>query len=230
MASRRRSPARRRQRWAATRARSTRVRGSTSSRSTVRRGRSACPTTRATSMRMDVAVGLKQEAKLNPGKVSGIVYHDSVDAQRRGNADPADALAGPAARRLHHLDAGLSDGAQCGDRSGGAANIPVISLLGQSTDKHAVNLQPNPIQLGYFGAKGLVSAMGGKGNVLIVDGIPGLSIDTGILEGGKAVLKACGHQRCRHGCREVRPDDRQDAGADVPVQPPRHRQRCLPGL
>jgi ribose transport system substrate-binding protein len=75
-----------------------------------------------------------------------------------------------------------------------AQKIPVISLLGQSTDKNAVNLQPNPIQLGYFGAKGLVTNMGGgQGkNVLIVDGIPGLSIDTGILQGGKAVLKACG--------------------------------------
>ena len=71
------------------------------------------------------------------------------------------------------------------------ADIPVISLLGQSTDKNAVNLQPNPIQLGYFGAKGLVTAMGGKGSVLVVDGIPGLSIDTGILQGGEAVLKAC---------------------------------------
>ena len=71
-------------------------------------------------------------------------------------------------------------------------NVPVISMLGQSTDKNAVNLQPNPIQLGYYGAAGLVHGDGsGKGNVLIVHGIPGLSINTGILKGGEAVLKAC---------------------------------------
>ena len=31
----------------------------------------------------------------------------------------------------------------------------------------------------------------GKGNVLIVDGIPGLSIDTDILAGAQQVFKAC---------------------------------------
>ena len=69
--------------------------------------------------------------------------------------------------------------------------IPVISLLGASTDRNAVNLEPNPIQLGYYGARGLVTAMDGRGNVLVVDGIPGLSIDAGILQGAEAVLRAC---------------------------------------
>jgi len=69
--------------------------------------------------------------------------------------------------------------------------VPVISIEGQSTSKYAVNLQQNPIQFGYDGAVGLVQAMGGKGNVLVVDAIPGLSINTN-LEGAQRVLDACG--------------------------------------
>lgn len=70
--------------------------------------------------------------------------------------------------------------------------VPVISVEGQSTSKFAVNLQQNPIQFGYDGAAGLVGAMGGKGTALIVDAIPGLSINTNILEGAQRVLDACG--------------------------------------
>lgn len=71
--------------------------------------------------------------------------------------------------------------------------VPVISIAGQSTDKNAINLQPNPTQLGYNGAAGLVNAMGGKaGNVLIVQAIPGLTYNTQVLESGKPVLAACG--------------------------------------
>lgn len=72
-----------------------------------------------------------------------------------------------------------------------AAGIPVISIEGQSSDPNAVNIQPNPTQQGYYGAKGLVDQMGGKGNVLIGDAIPGLSIDTQVLAAGKAVFAAC---------------------------------------
>ena len=68
----------------------------------------------------------------------------------------------------------------------------MISLLGQATSKYAVNLQPNPIQFGYYGAAGLLTNIGkGNANVLDVDGIPGLSIDTGINIGANAVFKAC---------------------------------------
>jgi ribose transport system substrate-binding protein len=139
----------------------------------------------------DIAVGLKAEAKLNPGKVSSIVYTTpatpndvttQIQQMRSLVQQHVDfiisTLGSPTA-----LNAVIDQAAKQG--------IPTISLLGQSTDKNAVNLQPNPIQLGYFGAKGLMDAIGGKGNVLIVDGIPGLSIDTGILQGGMAVLKAC---------------------------------------
>ena len=140
---------------------------------------------------VDVGLGLKQEAALNPGKVSSIVTTTP--------ATPNDVTAQIQQMRSlvqQHVDfiistLGSPTALNAVIDQAAKQNIPVISLLGQSTDKNAVNLQPNPIQLGYFGAKGLLTAMGGKGNVLIVDGIPGLSIDTGILQGGEAVLKAC---------------------------------------
>ena len=72
------------------------------------------------------------------------------------------------------------------------AGIPVISIAGQSTDPNAINLQPNPDQLGYYGAAGLVNAMGGKaGSVLEVQGIPGITFNTQVVGAGNAVLKAC---------------------------------------
>jgi ribose transport system substrate-binding protein len=71
-------------------------------------------------------------------------------------------------------------------------HVPVISIAGQSTDKYAINLQPNPVQLGYYGAAGLVQAMGGKpGNVLMVQGVPGLSYNTQVDSGAARVLNAC---------------------------------------
>jgi ribose transport system substrate-binding protein len=72
-------------------------------------------------------------------------------------------------------------------------DVPVISIAGQSTSKNAINLQPNPTHLGYYGAAGLVNAMGGKaGNVLVVQAIPGLTYNTQVLDSGKPVLDACG--------------------------------------
>lgn len=140
----------------------------------------------------DVLKGLQEEAALNPGLVSGIVTTtpptpNDVPTQIQQMRSLVQqhvnliisTLGSPTA-----LNAVIDQAA--------AANIPVISLLGQSTDKNAVNLQPNPIQLGYYGARGLLTAMGtGSGNVLIVDGIPGLSIDTDILQGAQQVLNAC---------------------------------------
>jgi ribose transport system substrate-binding protein len=141
----------------------------------------------------DVLKGLQEEAAMNPGLVKKIVVTtpptpNDVPTQiqqmrslvQQGVNLIVSTLGSPTA-----LNAVIDQAA--------AANIPVISLLGQSTDKNAVNLQPNPIQLGYYGAKGLLTAMGtAKGNVLIVDGIPGLSIDTDILAGAQQVFKACG--------------------------------------
>jgi ribose transport system substrate-binding protein len=139
----------------------------------------------------DVLLGLKQYAKQNPGKVSSIV----VTTPPTPN-DVATQIQQMRSLVQQHVDfiistLGSPTALNAVIDQAAKANIPVISLLGQSTDKNAVNLQPNPIQLGYFGARGLLTAMNGKGSVLVVDGIPGLSIDTGILQGGKAVMKAC---------------------------------------
>ena len=141
---------------------------------------------------VDVGIGLKQQAAANPGKVSGIVTTTPPTPN-----DVATQIQQMRSLVQQHVDfiistLGSPTALNAVIDQAAAQGIPVISLLGQSTDKNAVNLQPNPIQLGYFGAKGLVTAMGGKGNVLIVDGIPGLSIDTGILQGAKPVFKACG--------------------------------------
>jgi len=141
---------------------------------------------------VDVLKGLNEEAKLNPGLVKKIItttpptpndVPTQIQQMRSLVQDKVNliisTLGSPTA-----LNGVIQQAA--------ADNIPVISLLGQSTSKDAVNLQPNPIQLGYYGAKGLLTAMGsGKGPVLMVDGIPGLSIDTDILKGANAVFKAC---------------------------------------
>src|SRR4029077_14514865 len=120
----------------------------------------------------DVLKGLQAEAAMNPGLVKKIVATtpptpNDVPTQiqqmrslvQQGVNLIVSTLGSPTA-----LNAVIDQAA--------AANIPVSSMLSKSTDKNAVNLQPNPIQLGYYGAKGLLTAMGtAQGNVLIVDGI-----------------------------------------------------------
>jgi ribose transport system substrate-binding protein len=141
---------------------------------------------------VDVGIGLKSEAKLNPGLVSGIVTTTPPTPN-----DVATQIQQMRSLVQQHVDfiistLGSPTALNAVIDQAAAQNIPVISLLGQSTDKNAVNLQPNPIQLGYYGAKGLLDAMGtGSGSVLSVDGIPGLSIDTDILAGAHQVFTAC---------------------------------------
>ena len=152
----------------------------------------------------DILVGLKAEAKLNPGKVSSIV----VTTPPTPN-DVATQIQQMRSLVQQHVDfiistLGSPTALNAVIDQAAAQDIPVISLLGQSTDKNAVNLQPNPIQLGYYGARGLLTAMGGKGNVLVVDGIPGLSIDTGILAGRRSRAQGVRRQHRRHRGRQVR--------------------------
>ncbi len=71
------------------------------------------------------------------------------------------------------------------------ANIPVISESGTATDPHSVNVQGNPYLLGAQTATALANIMNHKGNLLIVDGVPGLSIATFSLAAAKQVFKAC---------------------------------------
>ena len=105
----------------------------------------------------DVLKGLQAEAKLNPGLVKKIITTTP--------ATPNDVTTQIQQMRSlvqQHVDFIISTLGSPTALNGvidqaAKANIPVISLLGQSTDKHAVNLQPNPIQLGYYGAKGLLT-------------------------------------------------------------------------
>jgi ribose transport system substrate-binding protein len=137
--------------------------------------------------------GLKQAQAQNPGKVKDIVAltpakPNDVTAQiqqmrslLQQNVDVIYALLSSPTALNSVIDQAAKQG------------VPVISIAGQSTDKNAINLQPNPIQLGYNGAAGLVNAMGGKkGNVLVVQAIPGLTYNTQVLDAGLPVLKACG--------------------------------------
>jgi ribose transport system substrate-binding protein len=71
------------------------------------------------------------------------------------------------------------------------ANIPLISESGTATDPHSVNVQGNPYLLGAQTATALVNIMGKKGNLLVVDGVPGLSIATFSLAAAKQVFKNC---------------------------------------
>ena len=71
------------------------------------------------------------------------------------------------------------------------ANIPVLSESGTATEPHSVNVQANPYLLGAQTATALVNIMGKKGNLLIVDGVPGLSIATFSLAAAKEVFENC---------------------------------------
>jgi ribose transport system substrate-binding protein len=71
------------------------------------------------------------------------------------------------------------------------ANIPVISVSGTSTDPHSVNVQANPYLLGAQTATALVNIMGHKGNLLVVSGVPGLSIATYSLAAAMKIFANC---------------------------------------
>jgi len=72
-----------------------------------------------------------------------------------------------------------------------AKNVPVISFLGRSTSKNAINLQVNAAQVGYLAAAELVKQMNGSKDVLMFHGVVGLSIDKQIYNAAEAVFKAC---------------------------------------
>jgi ribose transport system substrate-binding protein len=140
----------------------------------------------------DVLRGLKAGAAANPGKVSKIV--STTPSTPNDVATQIQQMRSLLQQHVDILFSTLGSPTALNGVIDQAAKqgVPVISILGQSTSKNAVNLQPNPIQLGYYGAKGMATGMGGKGDILSVAGIPGLSINTDILKGGDIVIKACG--------------------------------------
>jgi ribose transport system substrate-binding protein len=140
----------------------------------------------------DVLRGLKAGAAANPGKVSKIV--STTPSTPNDVATQIQQMRSLLQQHVDILFSTLGSPTALNGVIDQAAKqgVPVISILGQSTSKNAVNLQPNPIQLGYYGAKGMATGMGGKGDILSVAGIPGLSINTDILKGGEIVINACG--------------------------------------
>ncbi len=146
----------------------------------------------------DVLKGLQAEAKLNPGLVKKIITTTPPTPN-----DVTTQIQQMRSLVQQHVDFIISTLGSPTALNGvidqaAKANIPVISLLGQSTDKHAVNLQPNPIQLGYYGAKGLLTSVGsGTGPVLRVDGIPGPVDRHGHQHGGNRGLQRVPHANRR---------------------------------
>jgi ribose transport system substrate-binding protein len=139
-----------------------------------------------------VEQGLKVWAADNPGKISGIdVLQTSVPNSVTEQIQDMRSLL---AEHVSIIFAFLSSptGLNAVIDQAAKQGVPVISIAGQSTDKSAINLQPNPTQLGYYGAAGLVNAMDGKsGSVLLVQGIPGITFNNQVVDAGQAVLKAC---------------------------------------
>jgi ribose transport system substrate-binding protein len=71
------------------------------------------------------------------------------------------------------------------------AGIPVITPLNSSTSKYVVGVQGNAVLEGAKLGQALASALGRKGTLLDVHGIPGVQVDTDEFAGANQVLKNC---------------------------------------
>ncbi|MCP4708691.1 MAG: substrate-binding domain-containing protein, partial [Planctomycetes bacterium] len=67
--------------------------------------------------------------------------------------------------------------------------VPTFSLTGYLTSKYSINSSVNYQQAGYEIGKWMATELGGKGNVLVVEGIPGTSASDSQDRGVKAGLK-----------------------------------------
>ncbi len=72
-----------------------------------------------------------------------------------------------------------------------AAGIPVVTLAAPVTTPNAINVDTNGYLIGKTMALGLAQKLGGKGNILTIQGIPGTSGSELIKAGGEAVFKNC---------------------------------------
>ncbi len=68
--------------------------------------------------------------------------------------------------------------------------VPVFSFSGYVTSPYAINATENNMQGGYESAKWLGNEIGGKGNVLLVSGIPGFASSDSFDTGAKQALEA----------------------------------------
>jgi ribose transport system substrate-binding protein len=73
----------------------------------------------------------------------------------------------------------------------GKAGIPVITPLNASVNKYVIGLQGNVILNGASLGQGLVQIMGDKGNVLEMQGIPGVPASDDVLKGAGQVFSGC---------------------------------------
>jgi ABC-type sugar transport system substrate-binding protein len=71
------------------------------------------------------------------------------------------------------------------------AGIPSLSILNSTPTKDTVNLVPNAFLQGADTAAGVLKAAGGKGTILGIHGIPGVSVDTQSFVGIKAAISQC---------------------------------------
>jgi ribose transport system substrate-binding protein len=72
-----------------------------------------------------------------------------------------------------------------------AAHIPFISIYNAVPTAASINIAPNSVNDGLVSGAKLAKAIGGKGNVVGVQGIPGVGVNTEEMEGWSAAFKAC---------------------------------------
>jgi ribose transport system substrate-binding protein len=67
--------------------------------------------------------------------------------------------------------------------------VPVVAFTGHATDPGAVSVYANDVKSGYDQARFVGEQMGGKGNLLYVNGIPGQSVSDSVDKGVNAALE-----------------------------------------
>ena len=140
----------------------------------------------------DLGEGIEQWAHANPNLVSKVIT--LVDPTSNDIPTQIQQMQSLLAQHVDIMFSSLSSpSAENGVINQAAKDdVPVISIEAKATTPSAVNLAPNFTQLGYYGAAGLVNAMGGKpGNVLIVQAVAGQSFNTQVNDAGLSVLNAC---------------------------------------
>lgn len=73
----------------------------------------------------------------------------------------------------------------------GKAGIPVIAPLNAAANEYVIGVEGNVILNGASLGQGLVQIMGDKGNVLEMQGIPGVPASDDVLKGADQVFSAC---------------------------------------
>jgi ribose transport system substrate-binding protein len=73
----------------------------------------------------------------------------------------------------------------------GKAGIPIITPLNASANEYVIGVEGNVILNGASLGQGLVKIMGDKGNVLEMQGIPGVPASDDVLKGADKVFAAC---------------------------------------